>query len=86
MPFYARTHTNKRGLNMLKKELCIKCWKKGHKINGVSYEWTKEDEIRWKVGWVYCPVIKTMEYHRAIIKEPPNDCFFLIEQILSKED
>jgi len=67
---------------MLKKELCIKCWKN-------TCFWNNEDEWIWKEGWINCPLRYTRigeTTNRKIINKPPTKCPFILEHILSNED
>jgi len=69
---------------MLKKKLCKKCRER------FSYGWNEDTEIIWEeCKQVLClspGQLKEKDIFIDIIDEPPNDCYYLLEQILSKED
>jgi len=67
---------------MLKKKLCKRCW------NSTDYGWTEHDEICWKKEEAWCPMIclEEGEVVRKITEQPPDECPFLIEHILTKDD
>jgi len=74
---------------MLKRKLCQKCWNKGHKISGEIYGWSDYEEGHWNKGWIYCPEEyreKEEQWPIKIIDNPPNNCPFLLEHILTQED
>jgi len=69
---------------MLKKELCKKCHQ-----NLFALGWVESDEIRWEERWVICPddyVEREENRTRYITAQPPTNCPFLLEHVLSKED
>jgi len=74
---------------MLNKYYCHKCWNKIHIINGEICGWVKSDKGRWKEGYVWCPAMYIKEgetIDRKITEQPPTNCPFLIEHLLSNED
>jgi len=68
---------------------CKKCWNKGHIIIEKSYRWIYDDELRWKQGIIACPekyIRRGEKITRKLTDNPPNNCPFLIEHLLTKED
>jgi len=81
---------------MLKKKLCKRCWN-GYVESVIDNEyiksvqkWNENDEQFWKEGVVCCPQIyRKKEVVESLIKitgKPPENCPYLLEQLLSKED
>jgi len=53
------------------------------------WEWSTHDDLDWKDGWLICPIEYTEKGERRIreIKEePPNNCPYKLEHILSNEE
>jgi len=71
---------------MLKKKLCKRCW------NSIFLDgWNEYDEWLWEKEIVCCPgkyLTKGEGDERKITKEPPTNCPFILEHILTnqKED
>jgi len=76
---------------MLKKKLCVKCWNnyaKSFNEEKVCLRWNKDDEECWKRRVICCPnKYKEKENNpRYITEQPPDNCPFMLEHILSNED
>jgi len=74
---------------MLKKELCIKCWNKKHRVHGYIYGWTVNDERHWKEGWLICPreyIKKGESSQRKTTDKPPIKCPYLLEYLLNNQE
>jgi len=71
------------------KKLCIKCWNKGHMVlSGDELGWTDWDEGNWKNGYITCPTEykdKGKNTKRKITKEPPTNCPFILEHVLTSQ-
>jgi len=68
---------------MLNKECCKKCHK-----NRLG-EWDEIDDVDWRQGEIFCPddnVELREVYGGKITEPPPDDCPFILEHILTKED
>jgi len=79
---------------MLKKECCMKCWNAYAEQRRTEYgrkflRWVEDDELNWKEEYVLCPsdyLGKGEHVKREIKDEPPENCPFLIEQILNNQE
>jgi len=75
---------------MLKKKICKRCWNGyveslDNKDKKNVLRWDKFDEKCWKEGEVYCPfryLGKGEVSPRSIKEQPPENCPFLLENIL----
>jgi len=77
---------------MLKKELCIKCWNKGHYQYGEIWEWVEYDERLWEKGGIDCPekYAENIEGEpgnstRRITEPPPENCPYALEYLLDNQ-
>jgi len=53
----------------------------------VRDEWIEDDELRWKKEEkIICPGAYRESTYRDIKEQPPANCPFILEHILSKED
>jgi len=72
---------------MLSKRVCRKCRDSRPHIGN----WTEKDEMRWKNGWLICPMpfvklqrpVKTVEF--AISGSPPLECSYILEHLLATQ-
>jgi len=66
----------------LTKKLCKKCWE-----NIPDNRWMESDKKRWNEGLIMCPIEYREGYRafRYIIEEPPENCPFILEHILTSK-
>jgi len=70
---------------MLNKTICNTCsrihWDKLPNIG--QFDFQKAFNILWSQGHVYCDVCNT---YFSFDNEPPNDCPYLLEHVVNKEE
>jgi len=64
---------------MLKKKVCKKCRGEFKPLG-----WIEVDEIRWKEGFVICPLQFSVRENnvRSIIAQPPSKCPYFLESTI----
>jgi len=66
---------------MLSKEICKCCMKS---VYHADVFWDKLDESDWLLGYVYCPHKEHGLIRTSIYDEPPEQCQYQLEHIVSK--